>query len=133
MTMSRKRDELLKARDNRTITPKEEEIEKTLQIAIEMADRGYKILNVDLYKSAATSFTIDYERNAIIAPFNVIDGLGDNAAQSVIEARKNGEFISLEDLTNRTKLNSQNIEKLKDLGVLDNIPETNQINLFDFS
>jgi DNA polymerase-3 subunit alpha (Gram-positive type) len=133
MTMSRKRDELLRARDNRSITPKEEEIEKTLQIAIEMADRGYKILNVDLYKSAATSFTIDYEHNAIIAPFNVIDGLGDNAAQSVIEARKNGEFISLEDLTNRTKLNSQNIEKLKDLGVLDNIPETNQINLFDFS
>ena len=115
------------------LTPKDAEIEKTLHIAVEMVDRGYKILPVDLYKSAATSFTIDYERQAIIPPFNVVDGLGDGTAETVIEARKDGEFISIEDLLGRTKLNSQNIERLKDLGVLDNLPETNQINLFDFS
>lgn len=121
------------SRESNTLSPKEAEIEKTLHIALEMVDRGYKMLNVDLYKSQATAFSIDYERNAIIPPFNAIDGLGDGTAESVVEARKNGEFISIEDLVSRTKLNSQNIERLKELGVLDNLPDTNQINLFDFS
>jgi len=119
-------------REKNNLTPKDAEIEKTLHIAVEMVDRGYKILNVDLYKSSATSFTIDYERKAIMPPFNVVDGLGDNTAHTVIEARANGPFISIEDLLSRTKLNSQNIERLKELGTLDNLPETNQINLFDF-
>ena len=121
------------ARAKNALTPKDAEIEKTLHIAIEMVDRGYKMLNVDLYKSAATSFTIDYERKALIPPINVVDGLGDGTAQTVVEARNNGVFISIEDLVARTKLNTGNIERLKELGALDNLPETNQINLFDFS
>ena len=133
MSMLARLEQISSQREKNMLTPKDAEIEKTLHIAVEMVDRGYKILPVDLYKSAATSFTIDYERQAIIPPFNVVDGLGDGTAETVIEARKDGEFISIEDLLGRTKLNSQNIERLKDLGVLDNLPETNQINLFDFS
>ncbi len=125
--------EISTARERKNLTPKEEEIEKTLHIALEMVDRGFKIMNVDLYKSEATTFSVDHERQAIIPPFNAVDGLGDGTAQSVVEARKHGEFISIEDLVSRTKLNSQNIERLKELGTLDQLPDTNQINLFDFS
>lgn len=132
-SMMRALERIQTARESNTITPKEADIEKTLHIALEMVDRGYKIENVDVYKSQATAFMIDYERKAIIPPFNAIDGLGDGTAESVVEARKNGDFISIEDLVSRSKLNSQNIERLKDLGVLDKLPETNQINLFDFS
>lgn len=60
------------------------------------------------------------------------DGLGDNTAISIVEARKDGEFISIEELVERTRLNSQNIERMRELGILKNLPEKNQLNLFDF-
>lgn len=110
-------------------TPKDEEIEKTLHIALEMYERGYKISNIDLYKSDATKFVVDEVSNSVIAPFTVIDGLGEGPAQSVVEARTR-PFVSQEDLAVRTKLNSQNIENLRKLKVLDNLPEEDQVRLF---
>lgn len=110
-------------------TPKDEEIEKTLHIALEMYERGYKISNIDLYKSDATKFVVDEASNSVIAPFTVIDGLGEGPAQSVVEARTR-PFVSQEDLAVRTKLNSQNIENLRKLKVLDNLPEEDQVRLF---
>lgn len=108
---------------------KEEEIEKTLIVALEMAERGYKIGNIDLYKSHSKNFLIDKEQNLIIPPFIVIDQLGLQAAESILETRTK-PFISQEDLITRTKLTSQNIESLKKLHVLDELPETDQISLF---
>ncbi|MFA6370210.1 MAG: PolC-type DNA polymerase III [Bacilli bacterium] len=120
-----------KGGENR-LTPKEEEIEKTLQIAMEMLDRGYNIQNIDLYRSEATRYGVDHKTNSIIPPFTCIDGLGESAAVTVVNERKNGEFISIDDLIERTKLNSQNIDNLMRLGVLKNLPEKNQMNIFDF-
>ena len=102
-------------RDN-PLTPKEENIEKTLQIALEMVERGYKFENIDLYRSDATEFVVDHEHNALIPPFRVVDGLGDAAAESIVEARKAGKFLSKEDLLKRaTKLNGTNLNDLSDL------------------
>lgn len=115
-----------------SLSAKEQEQEKTLVIALEMAERGYRISNLDLYRSEATSFIVDKETQTIIPPFIAIDGLGANAAITVIEARKNGEFLSKEDLMKRTKLNSQNIAALEELHVLDGLQETNQMDLFSF-
>ena len=117
-------------KERRTQTPKDEEIEKTLQIAVEMYERGYSISNIDIYKSDYKDFVIDEENNCIVPPFIVIDGLGEGPAETIIEARKQRPFVSQEDLINRTKLNSQNIEKLRKLHVLDSIPEEDQITLF---
>lgn len=114
------------------LSPKEEEIIKTLTVAIEMVQRGYKFDNLDLYKSDATKFIVNHENKSLIPPFIVVDGLGENAANSVIEARKDGEFISKEDLLRRTKLNGTNIKDLSALGVLDSLNETDQLSLFDF-
>ena len=94
-----------------------------------MYERGYKIRNIDLYKSKATDFVVDEENNAIIAPFTVIDGLGEAPAQSVVDARTR-PFVSQQDLASRTKLNSQNIENLRKLHVLDDLPLEDQIRLF---
>lgn len=115
------------------LSAKEEEQEKTLFIAIEMLERGYSFLNVDLYRSSASTFVIDNERKALIPPFAAIDNLGSSAADSVIEARKDGPFLSKEDLISRTKLNSQNMTSLEDLHVLDDLQETNQMDLFSFN
>jgi DNA polymerase-3 subunit alpha (Gram-positive type) len=119
-------------RDN-PLTPKEENIEKTLQIALEMVERGYKFENIDLYKSLATEFLVDHENKALIPPFHVVDGLGDAAAESIVEARKKGQFLSKEDLLKRaTKLNGTNLKDLDDLGVLKGLGDTNQMSLFEF-
>ena len=111
---------------------KEEDISKTLTICLEMAERGYKFENIDLYKSDATHFVVNHEDKTLIPPFVAIDGLGDAAAISVIEARKSGKFISKEDLLERTRLSQTHVAKLEELGALKGLAETNQMDLFSF-
>ena len=115
------------------LTPKEEDQYKTLQIAIEMIQRGYKFENIDLYRSDATKFVVDHENKALIPPFTTIDGLGENNAITVIEEREKKPFTSKDDLLRRTKLTSTNVKDLTDMGVLDNLDESDQLSLFDFS
>lgn len=114
------------------LSPKEEEQYKTLQIALEMVERGYKFGNISLYKSDAVNFVIDHENKMLIPPFITIDGLGENNAITVVEERKNKPFSSKEDLLKRTKLTSTNVKDLSDLGVLDELNENDQLSLFDF-
>lgn len=113
------------------LSPKDEEIEKCLNIALEMAERGYKISTIDINRSLASKFVVDKANNAIIPPFDTIDALGSLAAQSVVDARNNKPFTSIEDLQLRTKLSAQNIESLRKLGSLKGLPERNQMSLFD--
>lgn len=118
---------------NNPLSPKEKNILKTDYVALEMYERGYKVSNIDLYKSQAKLWVADHENNALIPAFNVVDGLGENAAQSVVEARKDGKkFLSKEDLLARTKLNGTNLKDLDALGVLKGMGETNQMSLFEF-
>ena len=130
------------------LSNKEENIYKTLLIALEMLERGYHFANINLYKSDYKMFVVDEENKALIPPFVVIDGLGENAARSICESRvmrdRNGEvmldehgkprikeYISKQDLQQRaTKLNSSHITKMDDLGVLDGLPNENQLTLF---
>ena len=114
------------------LSPKEQEQYKTLQIALEMVERGYKFSNIDLYRSDAVNFVVDHENKALIPPFATIDGLGENNAVTVIEARKEKPFTSREDLLSRTKLTGTNVKDLVDMHVLDDLPETDQLSLFDF-
>ena len=97
-----------------------------------MHERGYSFENIDLYRSEATRFVVDKEKGKVIPSFSAIDGLGANAALSIIEARKDGPFLSKEDLVERTKLNSQNMAALEELHVLDDLQDTNQMDLFSF-
>ena len=97
-----------------------------------MVQRGYSFSNIDLYRSDASKFVVDYESKSLIPPFITIDGLGENNAVTVVEERKNGEFFSKEDLLRRTKLTSTNVQDLTDMGVLDNLSDSDQLSLFDF-
>ena len=117
---------------NEKLSPKEQEQLKTLINALEMVQRGYSFANIDLYRSDATRFVVDYEHKSLIPPFITIDGLGENNAITVIEARKDGEFFSKEDLLRRTKLTTTNVQDLADMGVLDSLSESDQLSLFDF-
>ena len=109
----------------------QKDIYDTLEVCYEMTSRGYRMSNIDLYRSLATEFRVDPDNEkVIIPPFIILDGLGDNVAISIVEARKNGEFLSKEDLANRTQLSTTLIKKLDSLNVLQGMEETNQISLF---
>ena len=109
-------------------SPKEKDMYPTLQLMNEAYARGIKFLGVDLYKSDASAFLP--EDGAIRLPFSSIAGLGDAAAQSIIDAVKDGVFISRDDLRMRAGLSSGVIKLLDDNGVLDGLPETNQLTFF---
>ena len=115
------------------LSTKEDAIQDTLEIAIEMIERGYTFSNISLEKSDASNFVCDHENKCLIPPFKTIEGLGENAASSIIEARNEAPFTSKEDLLRRTKLNNTNVERLAAMHVLDNLPESEQLSLFDFS
>src|SRR5699024_9150710 len=82
----------------------------------------------DLYKSDATEFLVDGD--ALIPPFNVVDGLGTNAAINIVKAREDGEFLSKEDLRERSRISKTVLEYLDNHGCLDGMEEKNQLSLF---
>lgn len=111
-----------------TISAKDKNVLTILEIANEMYSRGFKFLPIDLYKSDATKFLI--EDNAIRPPLNSLQGLGSAAANAIVEARADGEFISIEDLRMRSKASKTVIEILQQNGCLEGIPESSQMSLF---
>ena len=68
----------------------------------------------------------------IMPSFNSIDGLGEKAADAIVEAAKDGPFLSKDDFRERTKASKTIVDLLDSLGILGNLPESNQISLFDF-
>ncbi|MFE1625533.1 PolC-type DNA polymerase III [Brevibacillus reuszeri] len=108
--------------------PKEKALLTVLEMALEMVERGFRFANVDLYASDATRFLIDGD--SLIAPFNALPGLGTNAAISIVNARKEGEFLSKEDLLSRSRISKTILEYLEEQGALKGLPESNQLSLF---
>jgi DNA polymerase-3 subunit alpha (Gram-positive type) len=108
--------------------PKEKSLLTVLEIALEMCERGYHIKKVDLYESKADEFVID--GMGLIPPFNAIPGLGTNVAKAIVEARKNGEFLSKEDLGQRGRVSKTLLEYMTTLGCLEGMPDANQLSLF---
>ena len=112
-------------------TKKERDLYDTLEICYEMVSRGYRLSNIDLKRSMATEFSVDkYDHHVIIPPFTILDGLGDNVARSIVEAREEREFTSKEDLLRRTQLSTTLKEKLERLGCLNDLGESDQLSLF---
>ncbi|HVH96399.1 MAG TPA: PolC-type DNA polymerase III, partial [Bacillus sp. (in: firmicutes)] len=107
---------------------KEKNLLTVLELALEMCERGFSFGNIDLYRSSAHEFIIDGK--SLIPPFNSIAGLGTNAALNIVKARKQGEFLSKEDLQQRGKVSKTIMEYLDNQGCLGSLPEQNQLSLF---
>ena len=111
------------------MTANEKSLYTILEICLEMYERGISFLPVDLYKSHARKFQkVD---NAILPPLNAFAGVGDAAADALMEAAKEGPFLSQDDLKNRSGVNKAVLETLAENGVLKGIPESSQIGFFD--
>ena len=109
---------------------KEVDTRETLCICLEMCLRGFYFKNIDVDKSDGKKFVITEDQKGLIIPFRALDGLGENVADAIVKARQGGPFISMEDLRERGKVNTTSMEKLKALGCLDNLSESNQLSLF---
>jgi len=109
-------------------TAKEKTMLTTLELVYEMYGRGLKFAALDLYTASANKFIVTDD--GLMPPLCAVQGLGANAAQGVVEAREDGEFISLEDFRVRAKVTKTVAELLRELKILDGLPDTNQLTLF---
>jgi len=107
----------------------EDETLRDMYLAREMYARGFTFHKMDIYKAKAKSFRII--DGGLMPALNSIDGLGDTAAESIEQAAAKGEFLSKDDFRNRARVSKTIADQLSAHGILGDIPESNQISLFD--
>ena len=109
----------------------EEDMMVTLEVCYEFYLRGFTFEPIDLYRSDATKFLMDPEKNSLLPPFTAIPGLGETAAISIVENRAGRHFISQEELLAACpKVSKTHVEQLRAAGALGSMPETSQMSLF---
>jgi len=109
-------------------TARDKDTATCLELVLEMNLRGIRFLPVDLYRSDVRRFLI--EDGNIRCPFISLPGLGESVAVTIAEARKEGEFLSVEDLKKRGKAGSAVVDMLRAHGALEGLTETNQLSMF---
>ena len=109
-------------------TVKDKNMYAILELVLEMYERGFKFLPMDLYKSHSTKFLV--EDGQIRPPLNSIPGLGTVAAEGIVKAREDGKFMSIDDLKIRSKVGNSVTDLLKKYGCLDGMSQSNQMSLF---
>jgi len=107
---------------------KDQEMYPVLELVLEMYERGINFLPIDLYKSHHSKFIM--EEDGIRPPLDSIPGLGPIDAENIFKARKDGIFMSIDDMRIRAKVGKVAIETMKGVGILDGMSESNQMSLF---
>lgn len=112
-----------------SLSNKEQDALKDMRIVQEMYARGFEFEPIDIFKAHSRNFQIVNDR--VMPSLSSIEGLGEKAADAIMEAAKDGPFLSKDDFRSRTKVSKTVIDLMADLGLLGDIPESNQISLFD--
>nr|MCR4728409.1 PolC-type DNA polymerase III [Lachnospiraceae bacterium] len=124
-------EELKRVQNLENPTPKDEASVRDLRIVQEMYARGLDFVPIDLFKAQSRLFSVVDEKH-IMPSFSSIDGLGESAADSIVEAAKDGPFLSRDDFKTRAKVSQTITDDLAEMGILGDIPISNQISIFDF-
>ena len=114
-----------------SLSKKEQDVYRDMKIVQEMYARGFDFMPIDIYRAKPDRFQIIDGK--LMPALNTIEGMGDNAAIAVAEAAKDGKFLSKDDFRQRTKATKTVIDLMGDLGLLGDMPESNQLSLFDFA
>lgn len=109
-------------------TVKDKNMYAILELVLEMYERGFEFLPMDLYKSHSTKFLVEDDK--IRPPLNSIPGLGTVAAEGIVKARQEGKFMSIDDLKIRSKVGNSVTDLLKKYGCLEGMSQSNQMSLF---
>ena len=112
-----------------SLSKKDQDTLKDMRIVQEMYARGYEFLPLDIYRAKATKFQIIDGK--LMPPLSSIEGMGDKAAEAVEMAAEDGQYLSRDDFRQRTKVSKTVIDFMADLGMFGDLPETNQLSLFD--
>ena len=113
------------------LSKKEQDTYRDMRIVQEMYARGFEFLPLDIYRAHAVKFQIIDGK--LMPSLGTIEGMGEKAAEAVEEAAKDGTFLSKDDFRQRTKVSKTVIDLMADLGILGDLPESNQLSLFDFA
>ncbi|MDE6435296.1 MAG: PolC-type DNA polymerase III [Lachnospiraceae bacterium] len=108
----------------------EEDAMRDMRLVEEMYARGLEFMPIDIYRADDINCLIIDGK--IMPSFCSIEGVAEKAAEQIKEAAKGGRFISREDLRNRAKIGKSTVEKMANLGLLDGLPESSQLSIFDF-
>ena len=121
----------IKKVEKRHRNKKDEDVLGDAYIVLEMYARGFEFMPIDIYRAKPKHFQII--DNKIMPALVSIEGLGDKAAYALCEAAKKGKFLSKDDLKQRAKGTTQTaIDKMTELGIINELPNSSQISLFDF-
>lgn len=112
-----------------SLSNKEQDALKDMRIVQEMYARGFEFEPLDIFRAHSRNFQIVNDR--VMPSLSSIEGLGERAADAIMEAAKDGPFLSRDDFRSRTKVSKTVVDLMADLGLLGDIPESNQISLFD--
>ncbi len=112
------------------LSKKEQDTMKDMHIVQEMYARGFEFWPLDIYRAHASRFQI--LDGKLMPSLSTIEGMGDKAAEQLCASAKDGPFLSRDDLRQRSKISKSLIDLMGDLGLLGDLPESNQLSLFDF-
>ncbi|MBP5222095.1 MAG: PolC-type DNA polymerase III, partial [Lachnospiraceae bacterium] len=112
-----------------SLSKKEKDQISDMRIVQEMYARGYDFAPIDIFKAHSRHFQI--VDGKLMPSLTSIEGMGEKAADAVMEAAKDGPFLSRDDFKERTKVSQTVCELMGQLGLLGDLPESNQISLFD--
>ena len=113
-----------------SLSQKEQAAYRDMKIVQEMYARGFEFVPIDIFSAQSRSFQI--VDGKLMPSLNSIDGLGETAADAIVEAAKDGPFLSKDDFRQRTKVSKTIVDLMDSLNLLGKLPESNQISLFDF-
>ncbi len=95
----------------------------------EMYARGIEFTPIQLGVAKGRNFQI--VDGKIMPAYTSLHGMGANAADALEEACKGGPFVSQQDIRERAKVSQTILEKMSELGLLGELPESNQFSIFD--
>ena len=118
----------LQKKDKNDMSATEKDMVRDMRLVQEMYARGIEFMPIDLYRAKADRFQIIDGK--IMPSFASIAGMGLKAAQQLEEAAKGGTFTSKEDIRIRGKVSKTILDVMEELGILGDLPETNQYDFF---
>ena len=111
------------------LSDKDKDVYGTMRVVQEMYARGFEFEPIDIFRVQSRSFQI--VDGKLMPSLNSIEGMGEKAADAIVEAAKDGPFLSKDDFRERTKASKTIVDVMAKLGLLGNLPESNQLSLFE--